>query len=843
MSEMINFGIDLGTTNSLVAKFNKGTVEVFKNPIGFRETLPSVVGFRKDRILVGDQARTYAEKDPKGVLSRFKRKMGTTETFPVTALGRSVTPAELSAFVLKELKTFIHTGETPEAAVITIPASFDMVQSNATKEAGHAAGFRQVVLLQEPIAASLAYANREKNLDLKNSQWLVYDLGGGTFDVALVRIVDGELKIIDHEGDNYLGGADFDALIVEKIVVPQLEARGQFTDMLAQMKDKEGRYNKLWYALLNNAEDAKIELSARTTAEINLPLSGIEDEDGNEIDDCIPITRSEYEAIIKGEIDRTIEMVKTILTRNSLRPQDLQFVLMVGGSTLTPFVRKRVEERLGIPVNTGINPTNAVAVGAAYYAGTKALDLGSKPAKPSQPGALRVKAVYNRASQDAEELFSAKVEGAVTGLFYRITRDDGGYDSGLRPLASRITEDLPLQSDAFNIFTFKVCDGCNNPVPADFDSIQIAQGGYQVAGQPLPDAICLVTDDERNFLADQNAYDTKLDCLWEKNRLLPATAKRTVEASKTVVHGSDEELRVIVVEGPKDNHSTANKTVGCLSIAGKQLKRDLLRGTDIDLSFELSESRELTVRAYVNPSGPEFSQVYTPINRGVSVDLLADEVEMLEARLEQEQDDATDAEKYEVAAELKRLHGPVGKLRSETLLMTTDDASDDRYKLEDRKRKIAQQLDQLTAGKQLDRLRNEYQEAKVETTELVNENGNDQERRQLEEIVARERTVLTSKTPKKIEDEIRQLRRLAYRILRRTPGFLTGWFERLVGRREAFNDQFQANNLIDAGRKHVAAEDWERLAEVNERLYDLLPQRATDGDGKEKRYFAGIKAS
>jgi molecular chaperone DnaK len=170
MTKMVNFGIDLGTTNSLIAKFDNGHVEVFKNPNGFKETLPSVVGFRKDRILVGDQARVYAEKDPKSIASRFKRKMGTTETIKIQSAG-SKTPVELSGFVLKELKNFVHSGEAVEAAVITIPASFDTVQSNATKEAGLAAGFKQVVLLQEPIAASLAYANKEKNIDLRNSKW------------------------------------------------------------------------------------------------------------------------------------------------------------------------------------------------------------------------------------------------------------------------------------------------------------------------------------------------------------------------------------------------------------------------------------------------------------------------------------------------------------------------------------------------------------------------------------------------------------------------------------------------------------------------------------------------
>ena len=136
MSSTINFGIDLGTSNSLIAKFDKGNVEVFKNPSGFKEALPSVVGFRNDRILIGDQARTYLQRDPKSVASRFKRKMGTSETFKIKAIKASKSPVELSAYVLKELKTFVHSGEQVDGAVITIPASFDTVQSNATKDAG-----------------------------------------------------------------------------------------------------------------------------------------------------------------------------------------------------------------------------------------------------------------------------------------------------------------------------------------------------------------------------------------------------------------------------------------------------------------------------------------------------------------------------------------------------------------------------------------------------------------------------------------------------------------------------------------------------------------------------------
>ena len=189
---MINFGIDLGTTNSAIAKFEKGQVVIFRNPIGQKDTLPSVVAFRQDRIIVGEKAREYLSKAPDRVVGSFKRKMGTDEMYEVSGRPLPISPVELSAFVLRELKNFVHTGEEVEAAVVTIPASFDTVQSNATRKAGERAGFSQVKLLQEPIAASLAYANQDETEKFEEGQWLVYDLGGGTFDVALIRIQNGE---------------------------------------------------------------------------------------------------------------------------------------------------------------------------------------------------------------------------------------------------------------------------------------------------------------------------------------------------------------------------------------------------------------------------------------------------------------------------------------------------------------------------------------------------------------------------------------------------------------------------------------------------------------------------
>lgn len=269
----INFGIDLGTTNSLIAKYTSGTVEVFKNPVGLKETLPSCVAFRGERTLVGDKAREWLLKDALNVFAGFKRKMGTSDNYFSPAKDAFYSPIQLSSLVLAELKNFIHTTEKPEHIVITIPASFDTVQSNATKKAGYEAGFKEVVLLQEPIAASLAFFNKFGSAELEKGKWLVYDLGGGTFDVALIWLTATEMRVIDHRGDNYLGGLDFDHSIVMDILLPKLIKLSGNAELAEELNKSKGRYEKLYYILLLKAEEAKKELSTAGNVEINFPTT------------------------------------------------------------------------------------------------------------------------------------------------------------------------------------------------------------------------------------------------------------------------------------------------------------------------------------------------------------------------------------------------------------------------------------------------------------------------------------------------------------------------------------------------------------------------------------------
>lgn len=820
MENTINFGIDLGTTNSAIAKFVKGDIIVFNNPLDFgRATLPSVVSYRKDKIVVGTKAKEYQEKDPKSVVSIFKRKMGTTESYKIKAINESKTPIEISAQVLKELKTFVNTGESLDSVVITIPASFDLIQSNATKEAGYLAGFKQVVLLQEPIAASLAYANMKKINDLKDGQWLVYDLGGGTFDVALVKITNGEMKIIDHEGNNFLGGIDFDQMIIEKIIIPKLNEEYSFENLEENLKSANGKYNSKYYVLLRRAEEAKIRLSAVSSAEI--VVDGFEDENGNDVDIEISITRTEFNELVKAKLDETIDMIKKILTRNSLSSYDLQFILMVGGSTYIPYVRQRVEDILQISVNCEIDPTTAIAVGAAYYAATKQKEI-SKSDKQKKQTAITIKTAYNKTSKEKEELFSARIKGNIEGLFYKITRQDGGFDSGLKKLSERISEDLPLVENAFNFFTLTTYDEQNNLIETDVETIGI-NSGFGISGQPLPEDICLEVDDY------DNPGETRLALVFQRNTVLPTKRTLAFPLNKTVLKGSEEEvIRVNVLQGSYESLPESNKILGHILITGKNLTRDVSKGSDIEITISLSESQDLTVSAYLNMADQEFKDTFNPKERHTSVEYLREQVIGLGDKLEVEILQATEKEDYETASILHNLRKEMESVATDTEFLTDDDVTDKRYQLEDKKRKIAQEIDNATKNKRIQKVKSDYFEIKEECLNLLNENGNDYERKAYNDIVAQEKAFFATNSPIKIQEKTDELHNIINTIRWRTPDFLTGIFNWLVKDQAKMNDQVQAKSLFEAGRFALQNQNWERLREINYGLLDLLPRGAKE---------------
>ncbi len=355
-------GIDLGTTNSCVAIMEGGEPVVITNTEGSRTT-PSVVGFTKDgERLVGQIAKRQAVANPENTIRSIKSKMGENAT--VNAGGKTYTPPEISAMILTKLKNDAekYLGEKVTEAVITVPAYFNDAQRQATKDAGKIAGLDVKRIINEPTAAALAYG-LDKVQDQDGQKILVYDLGGGTFDISVLEIADGVFQVLATGGNTKLGGDNFDEVIMNYLIDEFKKSDGidLSKDKMAMQRLKEA------------AEKTKIELSSMTQSSVSLPFISADATGPKHLE--INITRAKFESMIEDMINETITLTKKALADSKLTVNDVAKIIMVGGSTRIPMVITKVQEYIGKQPFTGINPDECVAVGAAIQGGVLAGDV------------------------------------------------------------------------------------------------------------------------------------------------------------------------------------------------------------------------------------------------------------------------------------------------------------------------------------------------------------------------------------------------------------------------------------------------------------------------------------
>lgn len=359
MSKII--GIDLGTTNSCVAVMEGGQPVVITNTEGVRTT-PSIVAFSKTgERLVGETAKRQAITNTDRTISSIKRKMGTD--FKTKIDDKTYSPQEISAMILQKLKTDAegYLGETVTEAVITVPAYFSDSQRQATKDAGKIAGLDVKRIINEPTAAALAYGLDNE----KEQKIMVYDLGGGTFDVSVIEIGDGVIEVLATNGDTRLGGDDFDERVMKYLVAEFKKTEGMdlSQDKMAMQRVKEA------------AEKAKKELSTATTTNINLPFITMNQDGPKHLD--VTLTRAKFDELTHDLVDRTMSPVRTALADAGLEPSELNKILLVGGSTRIPAVQEAVKKFTGKDPFKGINPDECVAVGASIQGGKLAGDAGA----------------------------------------------------------------------------------------------------------------------------------------------------------------------------------------------------------------------------------------------------------------------------------------------------------------------------------------------------------------------------------------------------------------------------------------------------------------------------------
>lgn len=562
MATVSIFGIDLGTTNSAVAYNGLKGVEII--PIKRSNYIPSAVAVdKRGDIKVGEDAL-----NPHLACARwFKRLMGSSDKVDV-GNGILFEPEKLSSEVLKALKSAVKlkTNELLTHAVITVPAMFNQPQCAATKEAASLAGITALSLLQEPIAAATAYLSDSP----EDGFYLVYDLGGGTFDVSIVRLLDGEMSVVGHGGDNHLGGADFDLLLFDWILGQIKRHGGNTHDFLSGSKRHQ---------LLILCEEARHELSIQHTAtmyldDFELPLSKIE------------ITRVQLEMLLEERVTRTISIAQSRLLDAGLKHTDIVSVLLVGGPTQMPYIRDRLQKELQVRLNLSQDPMTVVAKGAAIHASTILIHAPSEQEEKTNQN-INIELFYETVSPEKYVTVSGKVVNVECLLGeIRICRTTGDWATGWAKLTNgAFSLEVMLSRETVTNFQIEMRNYEGTQIEVNTPTFCI-RSGVRAAQALAPYNYGVVAEDSstRNIIT---AGDP-----------LPVNERRTYELSKGLVAGSSEKISFYFVEG-NSSRAEENLAVGSLNIYGTDIKRSLRTGEKIEVTIKIDESRLMHARVYV----------------------------------------------------------------------------------------------------------------------------------------------------------------------------------------------------------------------------------------------------
>lgn len=600
----MKFGIDLGTTNSAICKMEGGMLVIIKTDMQM-DTLPSCISYNKRKSeKVGTTAYNNLRQDrssatkkwkalDENVFIEFKRDMGTDKKSISSNMGDSFSPEQLSAEVLKTLKSFIGD-ENVSAAVITIPAKFNARQIAATKRAAHLAGIEHCELLQEPIAASLAYGLSSAN---KNGQWLVFDFGGGTFDAALIKVEDGIMQVKDTEGDNYLGGKNLDYAVVDNIIIPYLQENFVIDEIMANDVTR----NILRDAMKFYAEQAKNQLSFKSQTDITSQLDEFgEDDEGNEIELDLVVTQEQLRPVLSKVFQKAIDITKDLLKRNGLTGAELDKLILVGGPTFSPILREMLREQVTANVDTSIDPMTAVAKGAALFAS----GIDSEVKEEIAVGTIVLNLSYKANSVQPMEYVTIQLDkNESTGnipekLFVELVRGDNGWSSG-RVKINDIGDviECQLMEGKNNAFTITTYDDKGSVIPCFPKEINIMQG-IVVGNAVLPYNISIEVHD--NGL---DKYVVKSVKGLEKNQQLPATGiLNGLKIRHQIRPGNENDTLLIPIyqseHGSDGTSAIYNDHVFDLIINGDEVGQLIPVGSDVDITIHVDRSQMLKLEAF-----------------------------------------------------------------------------------------------------------------------------------------------------------------------------------------------------------------------------------------------------
>jgi len=594
-STTIDFGIDLGTTNSAVASLRGKEPQIIKNN-NAQDITPSAVAIRKNArngditTYVGVQAKNAYIQNHEVALE-FKRDMDKKDrVYPFKKAGVERTPVELSAEILKTLRGDVQrvTGEEIDAVVITVPAVFPQPANEATKRAAELAGFRQVLTIQEPVAAATVYGYQKKITETQ--YWLVFDFGGGTFDAALLKASKGVFSTQNHRGDNFLGGADIDWAILEQMVIPQLTS--DYT--LPGFKRGAAKWEYPMRLLKHAIEQAKITLSGQETADLQGPV--FVDADGAEVDyTTISLSRADVAKAARPLIDKAVSLCKELLAESKIKPADLAKVILVGGPTQAPYFREILKKYFGDILDYSHDPMTVVAKGAAIFASQKLRETGGGgDPEPAAAGALKIEWLnYNPIGTSENPMVAGKVSSPGVQDFsgYRINfvNRDTGEGSGATGCGAdgAFIATLHAREGERNFFAIELQDPQGLRKKTDPTEIH-----YTVSA---PIARPTVINSLGVALADNTVEIAfrKGDALPQKKKHLRQSAGGVFHTTSPIAAGDkNTSMRITVVEG-EQKRADLNRAIGEIVIDGAMVQGDVAVGTAVEIYVRMDEDRSL----------------------------------------------------------------------------------------------------------------------------------------------------------------------------------------------------------------------------------------------------------
>ncbi len=599
----IDYGIDLGTTNSAICRMEKGKPVVIQTDV-LKNTMPSCISVnRKRSIQKGDTAYNAMKQDKRRATKtwrkeasntyvEFKRTMATDTQYPCTNLDRNFSSEELSAEVLKSLKSFV-IDETFSSVVITVPAKFTVNQKTATLEAAKMAGFKRIELLQEPIAAAMAYGVSSEE---KDGLWMVFDFGGGTFDAALLKVEDGIMQVFDTEGDNYLGGKNLDYAIVDSLIIPYLQENYAVEGYLQDAGKKE----VLREAMKTYAEDVKNQLSFKDKEDIISNLGDLgEDEEGEEIELDLTITQERFFEVVRPYFQKAVDICKNLVQRNHIAPSQISKLILVGGPTHSPLIRQMLKEQVTPNVDTSIDPMTAVATGAALYASTLDADVSEEE---MQVGTVMLDINYDATTVETTEYVPVSLAPSSSPgkVYVEFVRGDKAWASGKMEIdAKGDVMELNLLEGKANTFSIVCYDDNGNTRPCFPNEITIIQGSV-VGAAPLPYNIGIAIWNENK----KRAVFRMAKGL-EKNKPLPATG--VVNDLKTTCQlrpGLSTDILSVPIYQVDDFTEAEGKSVSLYEhvadvvITGDDVDTLITEDSLVDITLKVDSSEQMKLEAH-----------------------------------------------------------------------------------------------------------------------------------------------------------------------------------------------------------------------------------------------------